>query len=192
MSAVVSPDSVANAPPAIGAETVRRHEWQRAARTVLLAGAAAATLDLAFAFSFYGTTVGASPVRILQSIASGVFGMASFSGGLATAAFGFVAHYFILIVAAGFYYAARQRMPALGRRVAASGLLFGLGIYCVMHFVVLPLSAAPAFRSTPLSETCEFLMHFVLGLAIAAIVWRRAGLRRDLAATPKRERTEAR
>ena len=137
---------------------------------MLLAGGAAATLDLIFAFTFYGVTVGASPIRILHSIASGAFGMAAFDGGIATAVFGLVAHYFILIVAAGLYFASCERVHALRRHVVAGGTLFGIAIYCVMHYLVVPFSAAPKFRSTPLSSASEFLMHLLLGLTIALIV----------------------
>ena len=175
VSAVVPRDSAAHAIIAVPGELDVRAGRARALRTVLLAGATAATLDLMFAFSFYGVTAGVSPIRILQSIASGVFGMASFSGGIAAATFGLVAHYVILIVAAALYYAASLRLVALTRHAAACGLLFGIAIYGVMHYVVLPLSAAPKFKNTPLSVSSEFLMHLVLGLSIAAIV--RAGSR---------------
>jgi hypothetical protein len=148
----------------------------RALRAILLAGAAAATLDLAFAFAFYGATVGASPLRILHSIASGAFGMAAFDGGIATAAFGLLAHYFILIVAASLYLAASTRMAVLRERAAMCGPLFGVAIYCVMHYVVLPLSAAPKFRTSTLSTSSEFLMHLLIGLTIALVL--RAGATR--------------
>ena len=170
MSAVVSPDSAASEIVALSNGLDHRAGRMRALRTILLAGAAAATLDLMFAFAFYGATVGASPVRILQSIASGAYGMASFNGGIATALFGLVAHYGILIVAASFYYAASLFLLALRRHAVPCGLLFGIAIYWVMHYVVLPLSAAPKFRTTTLSATSEFLMHLVLGLTIALIV----------------------
>jgi hypothetical protein len=176
MSTILSPATVPGAIRPNDAGQFRSSV--QAVRTVLLAGAAAATLDLMFAFTFYGVTAGASPVRILQSIASGAFGMASFGGGIATAAFGLAAHYFILIVAASVYYRASLRLFALRNHVVAGGLLFGMAIYGAMHYIVLPLSAAPKFRSTPLSETCEFLMHFVLGVAIAILV--------DRFAKPKR------
>ena len=137
-------------------------------RAIHLAGSAAA-LDLMFAFTFYGVTLGASPLRILHSIASGAFGMAAFDGGFATAAFGLLAHYFILIVAASFYFAASARVVALRQRAAICGPLFGVAIYCVMHYVVLPLSAAPKFRTSTLSISSEFLMH-LLGLTIALVL----------------------
>lgn len=143
--------------------------------TVLLAGCTAATIDLLFAFAFFGLRLGITPVRVMQSVASGLFGRASFDGGLATAAAGFVAHYAILIVAAWLYYAASLRLPRLNRHAIASGLAFGLAIYLTMTFVVVPLSAAP-FRLPRLTINAvgQFLVHPVLGLAIALIVRRAA------------------
>ena len=175
MSAAVSPDSAAGSSVATSAGLNNAGLNQRSGRAeawraILFAGAAAATLDLTFAFAFYGTTVGASPLRILHSIASGAFGMAAFDGGIATAAFGLIAHYFILIVAASFYFVASTRVAALRQRAAICGPLFGVAIYCVMHYIVLPLSAAPKFRTSTLSISSEFLMHLLIGLTIALIV----------------------
>ena len=174
MNAIVSPASAAGSSNASGAPLNRPGEHARPMRAILLAGTTAATLDLAFAFSFYALTLGASPIRILHSIASGAFGMAAFDGGLATAAFGLFAHYFILIVAASMYYAASTRAAVLRQRAAACGALFGVAIFCVMHYVVLPLSAAPKFRTSTLSISSEFLMHLLLGVTIA-LVLRRTG-----------------
>jgi hypothetical protein len=143
-------------------------------RTVLLAGCAAATIDLVFAFIFFGWTLGVSPVRILQSVASGLYGRASFDGGLTTAAVGFIAHYFILIVAAWWYWLASRRLPQLNRRWVASGIAFGLAIYVVMTFIVVPLSAAARGTPTTINVIGQFLIHPVIGVAIAAIVRRRA------------------
>jgi len=169
MSAVV-PDAQTASNIAADAGLTGGGDRAEALRAILLAGAAAATLDLAFAFSFYGATVGASPLRILHSIASGAFGMAAFDGGIATAAFGLLAHYFILIVAASLYYAASARVAAFRQRAALCGPLFGVAIYCVMHYVVLPLSAAPKFRTSTLSISSEFVMHLLIGLTIALVL----------------------
>lgn len=143
--------------------------------TVLLAGCAAATIDIVFAFVFFGWTLGITPVRVLQSVATGWYGRASFEGGLATAAVGLVSHYFILIVAAWFYYLASRRLPLLNRSPLACGVAFGVAIYVAMTFVIVPLSATPA-RALTLSIVAvgQFLIHPVLGIAIAMIVRRRA------------------
>lgn len=140
-------------------------------RTVLLAGCAAATIDIVFAFVFFGIRIGATPLRVLQSVATGLFGRAAFDGGIATAAAGLVAHYFILVVAAWIYYLASVRLPLLNRRAVACGLLFGVAVYVTMTFVIVPLSAAPVRPFVPnVNALGQFLIHPVLGVAIAWIV----------------------
>jgi len=146
-----------------------------ALRTVLLAGLAAATIDIVFAFVFFGALLGITPVRVLQSVATGWYGRDSFDGGLATAAVGLVSHYFILIVAAALYFIASRRIALLNRHAVACGIAFGLAIYVAMTFVIVPLSATPP-RSLTLSVASigQFLIHPVIGLAVALIVRRAA------------------
>jgi hypothetical protein len=142
-----------------------------ALRTILIAGCTAATIDLLFAFAFFGWQLGITPIRVLQSVASGFFGTASYSGGATTAAIGFIAHYSILIVAASFFWFASRRLPFLVRWPIVAGMLFGVCVYCAMTFVIVPLSAA---RMRALSWSAvtigQFLIHPVLGVAIALIV----------------------
>jgi len=150
-------------------------------RTVLGAGAAAATLDLVYACTLVYFLRGMSPQRLLQSIASGIYGQESYSGGWATAAVGFAAHYFILIVAAWWFFLASKRLRVLREQPVACGIAYGVAIYVTMNFVVLPLSNAPfgnkGFDLTiSLPRIIEFAMHLVFGLIIALVVrryWRR-------------------
>jgi len=142
-------------------------------RTVLLAGIAAATIDIVFAFAFFGALLGITPVRVLQSVATGWYGRDSFDGGLATAAVGLVSHYFILIVAAGLYYGASRSIALLNRHAVACGIAFGLAIYIAMTFVIVPLSATPPRSLTwSVASIGQFLIHPVIGLAVALIVRR--------------------
>jgi uncharacterized membrane protein YagU involved in acid resistance len=141
------------------------------ALTALIAGFAAATIDIVFAFAFFGWQLGVTPQRVLQSVASGLLGTDAFTGGAAAAAVGFVAHYAILIVAAAIYVLATRRLPALNRHAVASGVAFGIAIYVAMTFVIVPLSAAHMRPLTLNGVTIgQFLIHPVLGLAIALIV----------------------
>ena len=155
----------------IPGETTTVNHQASALRTVLLAGCAAAAIDIVFAFVFFGWTLGITPLRVLQSVATGWYGRASFEGGLTTAAVGLVSHFFILIVAAWFYYLASRRLPLLNRSPLAYGIAFGVGIYVAMTFIIVPLSATPA-RALTLSVVSagQFLIHPVLGIAIAMIV----------------------
>lgn len=142
----------------------------RPSRTYLacaIAGLIAGSLDLLYVFVFHGVR-GVSPERILQFIASGLQGSAAFQGGHASAALGAAAHYFILIVAAGLFLAASRRWHWLVREAATAGVLFGLAIWLVMNYVIVPLSAVKPGNPTTLSQVTNFLMHlFVIGPAIA-------------------------
>ena len=140
-------------------------------RAIVWGGLIAGTLDLIYAFVWYGPR-GVSPLRIMQSIASGVLGKAAYEGGVMTAALGGVLHYFILIVAAALYYAASQRLTMLARQPIVCGLLFGIAIWIVMNLVVVPLSAFPhEVTHTLSSATPHIIAHMVLvGLPIALAI----------------------
>ncbi len=135
------------------------------ARAVLLAGLAAGAADILAAFVIYRP---ASPVRILQSVASGLQGAAAFEGGLTSAAVGLACHFLIAIGFAGLYLAAAAPAPVLLRRPLVSGLVYGLFVYGVMNAVVVPLSLAPA-RAAPPPDMIGLglFAHALFGLALA-------------------------
>jgi uncharacterized membrane protein YagU involved in acid resistance len=112
-------------------------------RAVLQGGLLAAVLDIAAAFLVYGLR-GAPPLRILQSIASGLLGREAFEGGLATAALGGMLHFLIAIGWAVVYCVASRSLAVLRRRPLLSGAAFGAAVYFLMNLVVLPLSAFPS------------------------------------------------
>jgi hypothetical protein len=135
---------------------------------ILLAGLIAGSLDLTFAFTFYGVMSGATPIRILQTIATGWLGLDALKDGLPAAALGFVSHYGILIGASALYLIAMLRMRWMTAHAYFYGIAYGVMIYAFMHLVVLPLSNAPQFKPTVLSAAADFSMHvLVIGPAIA-------------------------
>ena len=135
---------------------------------VFAGGILSGAIDLAYACTYHGLVNNIPPVRIFQSIGSGIFGKASFEMGWQSAAVGFFAHFFILIVAAGIFYAARRRLVLLREHAYLCGMAFGVGIYLTMNYIVLPLSAAPHFRSTLIGTASDFAVHvLLLGPAIS-------------------------
>jgi uncharacterized membrane protein YagU involved in acid resistance len=70
------------------------------------------------------------------------------------------------------YLVASRRIGALGRHLIICGLCYGLTIYLVMHYIVVPLSAAPAFKFVPGAVLGELASHLAVGLAIALVVRR--------------------
>jgi uncharacterized membrane protein YagU involved in acid resistance len=111
----------------------------RVLHAALAAGLAAAVIEMLFVLPIQAM-LGASPMVVFQSIASGALGQAAFSGGLATAALGAGVHLLISLVAGGIYVVAADRWPWLLRRPFSGGILFGLAVYVVMNFGVIPLS----------------------------------------------------
>jgi hypothetical protein len=83
---------------------------------VVIGGLIAGALDLVFALVFYGLQ-GATPVRILQSISSGILGREAYNMGASSAVLGAVLHFSISICAACIYYLVSRRFPILARRV---------------------------------------------------------------------------
>ena len=117
---------------------------------ILLGGIIAGTVDIGAASLINS----ANPTRIMQVIASGLLGKSAFDGGAATAELGLVLQWAMSIIIASVFVAAVQWWPLLKRHWVRAGLAYGVAIFLVMNYVVLPLSAighAPRFR----------LVHFI-------------------------------
>jgi len=144
---------------------------------VLAGGLVGGALDLAFAFLYYGPS-GATPLLILQFIASGVLGQGSFQMGLESAALGAFFHFFISLCAAAIYYFASLRFAFLTRRMLISAIVFGILVFLTMRLAVLPLSAVKSGHmkiSSIIGELCSHMFLFAIPIAYAA---RRAATRR--------------
>lgn len=144
----------------------------RPLQAVVFAGALAGTLDIVAAFIVYGM-LGAMPIRILQSISSGLLGAAAFQGGASTAALGLGLQIFIATVAAWAYYVGSRRLPVLTQRPITWGAAYGVAVYIFMNVVVVPLSAVPKrpfnWKLAPIIVT----IHIVcVGVPIAVVLQR--------------------
>ena len=144
----------------------------RAWRAILLGGLIAGTIDISYACIFSYLRRGTSPVRVLQSVASGALGRSAFDGGAKTAALGLVFHFLIATIAAAVYYLASRPLRVLVNYAIICGPLYGVCVYLVMNFVVLPLSAIGSRPALPLPVLISgLLIHmFGIGLPIALIV----------------------
>jgi uncharacterized membrane protein YagU involved in acid resistance len=118
----------------------------RKLNAVLLGGLVAGVLDILYAFIVYGPlSYRLSPMQVLQSVAAGWIGReASRVGGWDTAMLGLASHFMISLIFAAVFVLAAARSPALNRGAVIWGLLYGFGLYVVMNYIVVPLSAAHA------------------------------------------------
>jgi uncharacterized membrane protein YagU involved in acid resistance len=135
---------------------------------VLAGGLLAGALDISYACIFWAVKADLPPTRIFQSVAAGLLGEASFEGGAATAALGLSLHFFIACTMALTYYLVSRRWTVLVRRPVPLGIAYGLLLYVVMNYVVVPLSAAGPGSRDPTWITMTIAVHaFLIGLPIA-------------------------
>jgi len=143
----------------------------RALRAILTGGLLAGAFDITYAFITWGLQ-GLTPIQIGQSVAAGLLGReAAFAGGVPSGILGLVLHFLMAIIMAAVYYTAATRVPLLVKRAVLCGAVYGLGLYVVMNFVVMPLSAIGRFGGGGGSMTVlitSILVHmFLVGVPIA-------------------------
>jgi hypothetical protein len=141
---------------------------------VLAGGLVAGTLDIAYACLFWAIKSGVPAERILQSVAAGLLGPGSFQGGGTTAALGFALHYLIALSMSVVYYLVARRWPLLWQRPLLCGAAYGLLLYVIMNYIVLPLSAAGPGSKNPLWIALSIAVHALLIGVPIALFTRRA------------------
>ena len=168
--------------PATRVGVLPRGVWAR----FVLAGAWVGLNDISFAIAVWtGIYRRVSPERILQSIAAGLLGPASFEGGAATAVLGLFLHFVVAYGWTAVFLVALLTWPALRARAARPGWALGLGllygalVWLGMDFIVLPLSRARATSVSAPWFWMQLVQHpFLVGLPI---VW----VLRPLTARPR-------
>ena len=140
-------------------------------RAILTAGLVVGVLDISSAFVIWWQR-GVGLQRGLQGIAAGLLGASSFDGGLVTAGLGLALHFFVAFVVVSIFYLASRKMEFLTNHPVVSGVLYGIGVYVVMYWVVLP-TAFPTFRHRLWNELLAVAIHIsLIGLPCALIVRR--------------------
>lgn len=135
---------------------------------MLAGGLVAGTFDIVYACTFWAVKRGVPPERIFQSVASGLLGKASFAGGVKTAVLGLGLHYFIATSMSVAYYLIARRWSPLRERPVPLGAAYGVLLYGIMNYIVLPLSAAAPGPKDPLWIGLSVAVHaFLIGLPIA-------------------------
>jgi uncharacterized membrane protein YagU involved in acid resistance len=117
-------------------------------------------LDATDGVVFFGLH-GLNPIQVLQYIASGALGAASFNGGLATAALGALIHFLIAAVVATIYILGSRQLPVVNRYAITLGLSYGAAVYMFMTYLVLPNSAV-----SPSAFSLAALLNGLIGHAL--------------------------
>ncbi|HEV7490015.1 MAG TPA: hypothetical protein VGO25_04365 [Rhodanobacteraceae bacterium] len=135
---------------------------------ILVGGGIAGALDITYAI-VWSAIRGVSATVVLQSVASGLLGQPAYEGGAPTAVLGFCLHFGMAFLIAAIFYFASRKLAFMTERAVVAGLLYGICVYVVMNFVVLPLSAFPTpLTFTPIRVLINVVAHMILfGLPIA-------------------------
>jgi hypothetical protein len=149
-----------------------RTATSRALPAIFAAGLLCGAMDISAAFLTWAPR-GISPRQILQGIASGLIGTASFRGGWASSALGLAIHFFIAFTAATVFYAASRKLPALLDHPWLAGIGYGLVVYGFMYWVVIPLDHLRSKPVTLFNTVLAIVTHIVcVGLPISLVVHR--------------------
>lgn len=135
--------------------------WQ----AILGGGVAAGLADIGAASMIFGV----GPLRIMRSIAGGMVGRdVAKAGGLDISMLGLALQVGMSLLFAIFYVLVSRRLPVLAQRPWLCGAVYGVGVYAVMNYIVVPLSAvhgkAPA---EPTMILKNMIAMIVFGLIIA-------------------------
>ena len=157
-------------------------------KRICTAIAVAGTLDIASA-CLLTLAAGRSVTAMLAGIAAGPFGDRMLDAGPLAALCGLAVHYALIAVMVAAFAALASRSPTTRRHPVIAGIAYGLLIYGVMYWVVIPArwpdaNAVTSFRTVAI----PIAIHITLvGLPIALLV---VGGKRDgkpVAATPGRQ-----
>ena len=154
-------------------EPAARTGTSRALPAIVAAGLICGAMDISAAFLLAWFPTHYPPKRLLQGIASGLLGSASFQHGWATAALGLVFHFLIAFTAAAVFYAASRRLAALIDHPWLAGVAYALVVYGFMYWIVIPLSRLHRRPVTLSSSMTAVVIHIIcVGLPISLTVHR--------------------
>ena len=139
---------------------------QRNARlAALYGGFVAGTIDIFAPALIYWI----NPLGVLRFIAGGLIGRpAAKAAGLPAAALGLVLQWAMSIIIAAIFVYAATRLPVLLRRWIAAGVAYGIAVFCVMNYIVRPLSMHRDFPHMGVYDfTTNMAAMWLFGLIIA-------------------------
>lgn len=133
------------------------------ARAVLTTGLIAGTLDIVSACLSAYIQRGMTPEKLLQFVASGLFGADAFTGGAIMAVAGLVMHFMIATSWTLLFYLLYPRLPILRKNKILAGVIYGAFVWVMMNGVILPFTNIP---KSPFNLTSALIGMVILVLMI--------------------------
>jgi hypothetical protein len=135
---------------------------------ILAATLACGILDAAAASLQAAVTLKVKPQRVFQGVASGLLGPRALEAGAGTAILGLALHFLIALIISTIYILAAQRLSFLLNHPLIAGGLYGIAVYLVMFYIVLPLSRGAKRPFNLNFALTQLVIHIVIvGWSIA-------------------------
>lgn len=147
-----------------GGALAQGHFGRSGLSAILLGGFIAGTIDIGAAALINWV----SPLLILRFIAGGLLGKAALAGGAPVELLGLVLQWVMSLLIAAVCVVACGWLPSLRRRWVGGGLTYGVIIFFVMNYAVVPLSAWARWPHFTADKFAEILLAMLLfGLIVA-------------------------
>lgn len=137
-------------------------KWQVPVRLLIRGWLLAGTLDITAAI-VQTFLAGGTITRLMQYIASGVFGQAAFEGGMSYALVGLAFHYVIALGWSFLFLLIYPKLTFAPRHRLLTGIGYGAFVWFMMNRIVLPLSNVP---QRPFDPVRSLIAAAVLMVAI--------------------------
>jgi hypothetical protein len=161
----------------------------RILKPILYAGALVGVLDITAACINARVLAGFAPGHVLQSVAGGLLGRGTYTGGFATAALGLAMHFTMALTVVAIFYALSRRfsLPRNLLGVVAVGMLYGAAVFAVNNFATAPFLSwvrslylhTPVLFKPPMGWSQLVIHLFCVGLPIALAMRQYSSLRGD-------------
>ncbi len=111
---------------------------------------------------------GATPDKVFTFVASGAFGQRAYEGGSLMTLIGLAFHFIVAISWTFIFYTAYPKLTILRSNKIVAGIAFGIFIWLVMNFVVIPLSLIGLRPFNTTSAIIQIFIHLlVIGVPIS-------------------------
>jgi hypothetical protein len=162
--------------PMVNSIALAKSEMRRNIAAIALATAAVAILDGSEELLYCKLILHVTPKEMFVYIASALLGTAkAISLGWPAVLLGIILHTGISLIVVIAYFLLSRSLRVFRSQPFLMGAVFGVAVNCVMHFVVLPLTAVPRIIQPQwkLTVANQLLAHvFMVGIPAAVILRR--------------------
>lgn len=141
-------------------------------KIILLTGLLVGSLDIITALTDYSITTGKNSEVVLRFIASRVFGKKAFTGGTSMVLAGLALHFLIAFSFTLFFFWLYPRLSLLSKNRILTAVIYGIFMWLVMNFIVLPISNTPNMPFNLKVVKPMLILIVMIGLPLSFIAYK--------------------